>query len=124
MLVVLILENSNSHVHDRGHFGTLLRQSNLAIGEPIADLVHHHQTDILVVGASRQHARFFKDMRERSVTYIMQQYSRHGSCSLVIGDIHTFLTKRSDGLVHQMHSTQGMQETAVHGTRIDKKTQT
>ena len=49
---------------------------------------------------------------------VMKQNSRQGTRCLAVAYLHPFAPQRSNPLAHQVHSTYGMEKTAVHRTGI------
>ena len=82
------------------------------------DPLHHEKGDVFVRYAI--HDRMLEHMRERSMTDIVQQDGDHSARLFLLGDLHTLEPQRGNGLVHQVHRTERVTETAVHRTGVNE----
>ncbi len=51
---------------------------------------------------------------------VVEQDGRHGARSLAVADGHALAAQGRDALAHEVHGTNRVQKTAVHGARINE----
>ena len=112
MLRVLVLEDCDGYIQGFSVLGGLL------FCKIFVDALHHQERYILVCHAIDD--GMLEDMREGSVSDIVQEDRYHRAGLFLFGDCHTFLPERIDRLLHQVHRAQRVTETAVHRARIDQ----
>lgn len=62
----------------------------------------------------------FEYVRERSVSEVVEQDSDGSGLSFLVGDGYAFLLQGAEGFLHEVHSSEGVEEAAMHSSGVDE----